>query len=313
MKDKKPLVNVVMITYGHEKFIAKAIEGVLMQQCDFNVELIIANDNSPDNTDEIIKSIIANHSNSSWISYSNHTSNKGMMLNFIWALKQVKGKYIALCEGDDYWTDPLKLQKEVDFLEKNKDVNIVHSDFDWFNESIGELTVNYYKSINYSLPEKYDIKHFFLNPKARTLTVCFRAINLIGFNKILSNNNWSVGDTPLLLYVVKDKKIGYINESTGVYRRGIETTSVSKNASKQFKYWLNASSKVKYFFYDYYGLNDKEIKKKLDNDYYDGMFNVAIPAKKYKYIVKSFLYKLFNFRLNKSNIGQLFYGLILNK
>lgn len=118
---KKPLVSVVMITYAHENFIEQAINGVLMQECDFDVELIIANDYSPDKTDEVIKDIIKNHPKASWIKYIKHKQNIGMMPNFIFALKQAQGKYLALCEGDDYWTDPLKLQKQVDFLEEKEE------------------------------------------------------------------------------------------------------------------------------------------------------------------------------------------------
>jgi glycosyltransferase involved in cell wall biosynthesis len=114
-------VSVCMITYGHEAFIEEAINGVLMQECNFNVELIITNDCSPDATDQVVKKIIENHPNASWIRYIKHEKNMGMMPNFVYTLKEAKGKYIALCEGDDYWTDPLKLQKQVDFLDENTD------------------------------------------------------------------------------------------------------------------------------------------------------------------------------------------------
>lgn len=114
-----PKVSVCMITYGHEKYIRQAIEGVLMQQCDFEVEFIVANDCSPDATGQVIKDIIKSHPRGSWIKYMRHDKNLGMMPNFIFAIQECKGEYIALCEGDDYWTDPFKLQKQVDFLENN--------------------------------------------------------------------------------------------------------------------------------------------------------------------------------------------------
>jgi glycosyltransferase involved in cell wall biosynthesis len=125
MNDKVK-VSVCMITYGHEKFIEQAINSVLMQECDFEVGLIIANDCSPDQTDEVIQNILENHAKASLIKYIKHDKNLGMMPNFIFALEQCKGDFIALCEGDDYWTDPLKLQKQVDFLEKNLDY-VIHS------------------------------------------------------------------------------------------------------------------------------------------------------------------------------------------
>src|SRR5690554_114420 len=98
------LISVVMITYGHEKYIHKAIEGVLMQQGGFDVEFIIADDHSPDNTEDIVKNIKNTHPKASCIKYTKHPVNKGMTQNFSWALKEATGKYIALCEGDDYWT-----------------------------------------------------------------------------------------------------------------------------------------------------------------------------------------------------------------
>ncbi len=117
--DYQPLVSVVMITYKHEAFIKQAIEGVLMQETNFGVELIIADDCSPDGTSEIVQGFINQHPNGYWIKYTRHSSNKGMSANFGWALNQAKGKYNALCEGDDYWTDPAKLQKQVNFLDSN--------------------------------------------------------------------------------------------------------------------------------------------------------------------------------------------------
>ena len=112
-------VSVCMITYGHENYIRESIEGILMQECDFDVELILSNDCSPDKTDEIIQDIIINHPKSGLIKYFKQDNNLGMMPNFIFAMNQCYGKYIALCEGDDYWTDPYKLQKQVDVLEAN--------------------------------------------------------------------------------------------------------------------------------------------------------------------------------------------------
>lgn len=113
------IVSVVMITYAHEKFIRQAVEGILMQNCNFEVELIISNDCSPDQTDDILQDILKNHPKASWIKYTRHSQNLGMMPNFLWSMQQTRGKYIAYCEGDDFWTDPFKLQKQVDFLNNN--------------------------------------------------------------------------------------------------------------------------------------------------------------------------------------------------
>lgn len=173
MKDSL-LVSVIMITYKHEAFIAEAISGVLMQEVNFPVELIIADDCSPDKTEEVISSFQA-HKNYHWIKYTRHQTNKGMMPNFIWALEQCKGKYIALCEGDDYWTDPYKLQKQVDFLESNEKYvltfhNVVSVDAD--NKPVDTFN---------RLPDKFkrDYKGIELmmgQGVLPTLTLCFRNV-----------------------------------------------------------------------------------------------------------------------------------------
>jgi glycosyltransferase involved in cell wall biosynthesis len=118
-------VSVVMVTYKHEQFIRAAVLSVIEQIGDFELELIVADDLSPDHTPDIVNELIANHPYGYRIKYTRHTYNKGMMPNFIWALEQCKGKYVALCDGDDYWTDPYKLQKQVDFLEANPEYVMV--------------------------------------------------------------------------------------------------------------------------------------------------------------------------------------------
>lgn len=123
-----PKVSVVTITYGHENYITQTLDGVLMQDYPGEIEFIIANDNSPDQTDIVIKNYLSSAKipENYEIKYTKHDANKGMMPNFIWALEHATGKYIALCEGDDYWTDPRKLQKQVEFLEANEEY-IIHS------------------------------------------------------------------------------------------------------------------------------------------------------------------------------------------
>ena len=117
---KQMKVSICMITYGHQDYIEQAINSVLNQKTNFDIELIVANDNSPDNTNEIVQRIITSHPKGNKILYLNNSINLGIMPNFVQALKKCSGKYIALCEGDDYWTNENKLQQQVDFLDKNE-------------------------------------------------------------------------------------------------------------------------------------------------------------------------------------------------
>jgi glycosyltransferase involved in cell wall biosynthesis len=138
MKSKNIKVSVVMITFNHENYIREAIEGVLMQETDFEMELIISNDCSTDATNIVIEDFLLNHPNAFKVKYFNQEKNLGMMPNFIFTLNQSKGNYIAICEGDDYWTDTYKLQKQVDFLEANPEY-VIHGGDAFFHRG-KELT-----------------------------------------------------------------------------------------------------------------------------------------------------------------------------
>ena len=105
-------VSVAMITYNHEKFIKDSLEGILMQQTNFDFNIVIRDDASTDKTNEIIQEYVAKFPDK--FDYKSHSSNIGMMPNFINALQSCESDYIALCEGDDYWTDKKKLQTRIE-------------------------------------------------------------------------------------------------------------------------------------------------------------------------------------------------------
>ncbi len=116
----KPLVSVWMVTYNHEKYIRQAIESILSQNVEFTYEIVIGEDCSTDNTRAILKELEAKHPNIIKPIY--HVENVGPSRNaYEFVLPACQGKYIAVLEGDDYWTDNNKLQKQIDFLEKNED------------------------------------------------------------------------------------------------------------------------------------------------------------------------------------------------
>jgi glycosyltransferase involved in cell wall biosynthesis len=121
---KNTLISVCMITYKHDAYIRDAIEGVLMQKGDFELELIVADDCSPDRTAMILEELQKTHPRGHCIRYKRHEKNLGIIPNFIWTLEQAKGDFIALCEGDDYWTDPDKLQKQITFLNAHSEYNL---------------------------------------------------------------------------------------------------------------------------------------------------------------------------------------------
>ena len=124
--NSEPKVSIVCITYNHEQFIRQALESFVMQEADFDFEVIVSDDCSIDKTGEIIKEF--EQAYPKIIKSVCQKKNLGAISNFIDVLSRVKSNYVALCEGDDYFTDPCKLQKQVDFLEANPDFSVcLHS------------------------------------------------------------------------------------------------------------------------------------------------------------------------------------------
>jgi len=117
MNGTEIVVSICCITYNHEKFIAQAIDSFLMQQTNFRFEIIIGDDCSTDDTLLIINQFSVRYPGK--IKVLTSPENIGIHRNFIRCVEACKGTYIALCEGDDYWTDNYKLQKQVDFLKSN--------------------------------------------------------------------------------------------------------------------------------------------------------------------------------------------------
>ncbi|BFM42281.1 hypothetical protein CFS9_09220 [Flavobacterium sp. CFS9] len=210
-----PKVSVCMITYGHENYILQAIEGVLMQKCDFEIELIIANDCSPDKTDIIIKEFIDNHPKKSCVKYFNHENNLGMMPNFIFAIKHCSGQYTALCEGDDYWTDPLKLQKQINFLETNLDYVLCFHEVNILKPN-GEITEDFITK----LPENYETLETLakLGNYIHTPSVVFRnVIHEFPFEFQCT----PIGDYFLYLMLAEHGKLKILDEKMAIYRYGV--------------------------------------------------------------------------------------------
>lgn len=142
--DAFPLVCVDMITYNQEAYIEKAIESVLMQQTTFKFVLVICEDCSTDATREIVKRYQKNHPDK--IILKLPENNLGMLYNETSNVALCNSKYLAWCEGDDYWTDPFKLQKQVDFLENNPDYVLCFHQMQ-VQEPDGKLTPDYITNV----------------------------------------------------------------------------------------------------------------------------------------------------------------------
>lgn len=229
----KPLVSVIMITYGHEKYIEEAIRGVFLQKTNFPFELIISNDKSPDSTDEIVKNIIKYAPENISVNYIHHPENIGMHHNFTSALRTAQGKYIAVCEGDDYWTDENKLKKQIDFLEKNEDFTLTFHNVFIRNGETLSTDLDYEKRL--SSKDVYTIDDLSKGNFIHTLSVVFR-------NMDIQFPEWYytsfLGDYPIWMWLSKKGKIKYFPKKMGVYRENVGVWSGKSQEEREFKTML---------------------------------------------------------------------------
>jgi glycosyltransferase involved in cell wall biosynthesis len=248
---KNPLVSAHMITYNHEPYIAQAIEGVMIQETDFPIELVIGEDCSTDRTREIVLDYQEKYPEI--IRVITSKVNVGAHQNSLRTQKACRGKYIAFCEGDDYWTDPLKLQKQVELLETNPDYGLVHTEYDVLIDKTGGRILSKNKRQSIHIPQGDVFEKLLYANFIVTCTVCLRR-NL--FQKYveyeLIKQNFKQGDLYIWLEVAQHSKVAYINESTTTYRVVEESASHFKSPQKAYDFFLSYWSLNQYFLAKYY-------------------------------------------------------------
>ena len=215
----KPLVSVCCLSFNHQKHIRECLDGFIMQKTNFVFEVLIHDDASTDKTAKIIKEYEDKYPDIIKPIYQTQNKySKGIGVTVTYNFPRATGMYIAMCEGDDYWIDPLKLQRQVDFLENNPDYNFSVSAYNTINDK-GKIEIgeSFKRKTDNLLIRDYIAKRF-----SQTSTFVFR-------------NNFELpswiaevyaSDQAMLLLIAKDKKIKYHREVFSVYRihsKGIDT------------------------------------------------------------------------------------------
>lgn len=235
-----PMVSITCIAYNHEKYISQAIDSFLIQETDFPFEIIIHDDASTDNTQEIIKHYAKKYPNliRTILQKENHWLGKGINATTTIVWPSAKGKYIAWCEGDDYWTDPLKLQKQVDFLEGHESYSGIHSKVAYIDKDNNHLGYSdrvqpNFESISFGELVQKNVIH--------TCSFLFKKESLLYGDKYLWEITPEFHDIYLFLGVALKGRIKYLNEHTATYRRfvGIMQTFTKESVLKASFNYLN--------------------------------------------------------------------------
>ena len=224
-KINQPLLSICCITYNHKNYISNAIDSFLMQKTNFSVEICIGEDDSTDGTREICKKYATKYpekirlflrNRSDKIFIEGHETGR---YNFIETLKKCKGKYIALCDGDDFWIDPLKLQKQFDYLETNSDVSLCYHKVESGNRKIDE---NIYKIKNdlstAFIPTSSVV---FVNKKEIVNKIKNHVVNIISADQYLFYLCTFIGKVELMDFVggVYNQTENSISKSIGIHSK----------------------------------------------------------------------------------------------
>lgn len=227
---EKPLVCVDMITYNQEQYIGQAIESILMQRTNFKFVLVIGEDFSTDSTRKIVKEYQKQHPDKIIVKLPEE--NLGMLYNETTNIAICESKYVAWCEGDDYWTDPLKLQKQVDFLENNSEYVLCFHKMEILKNS-GELVDDFITNVPDSHETIEDLAQH--GNYIHTPSAIFR--NLI-LEFPFEYYECCVADYFTYMMLGKFGKFKKLDEVMAVYREGIGTFS-GEIRTKRSRYNVN--------------------------------------------------------------------------
>ncbi len=263
------MVSICCIVYNQEPYIRRCLDGFVMQKANFHFEAIVHDDASTDGSADIIREYAEKYPDiikPIFEAENQYSKRDGSLRRIMDA--HMCGKYIAYCEGDDYWIDPLKLQKQVDYMEKHANCSLVYSKNLCYDQEKQKVLYVYGKQRS-SLSERL-IGECFVG----TCTTLLRRKDYLDYLKEInpSSHNWLMGDIPLWLYL-GTKGVGYMfNECFATYRILQTSASHSPNIDLSIKRIRNTCD-IYLFFAEKYGLKTPVVISKWEGGYWFRVYN----------------------------------------
>jgi glycosyltransferase involved in cell wall biosynthesis len=280
----EPRVSVQVTTYQHAPYIGRCLDGILMQQTSFPIEILVGDDESTDGTREICLRYAERHPDRIRLFLCrrelSHVPWHGndIMLNGYWLFCASRGKYLAICEGDDYWTDPLKLEKQVDALERRPEVGLVHSDADYFFVATGQRIANYGASRGhrYSTSGEWVHDRFMASEyPIISCTVLFtrRLLDAIDYGEWLF---FQSADTYLWMEFSRHAQFLYLPGSTAVRQLLRESVSQSADPRRILAFRLSGYALFRHFLQKYRHPDDAV--RRIETACLKGIWHLALRA-----------------------------------
>lgn len=237
--DEEIMVAIQCITYNHRPYIQQCLDGFIMQQTNFRFVAIVHDDASTDGTTDVVREYAQKYPDIIYpIIQKENQYSKDLNIIRIALDREMKGKYIASCEGDDYWTDPFKLQKQVDFLESHPDYSMCfHQASRHFqNSSKPDEPYSIIEDKDYTGLEMFDRRH---RPPTASIVMKKSVIDSSVYKDFIKHN-LSFGDLPIFFSCAHCGKVRGMTDIMSVYRMhegGI--TQVLKHDDKKYLKFAN--------------------------------------------------------------------------
>ncbi len=248
----QPVVSVRCITYNHENYIAQALDGFLMQKTNFPFEVIVHDDASPDKTADIVREYekkypaIIKAIYQTENQYSKRDGTIARIMN-----EACKGKYIALCEGDDYWIDENKLQMQVDFLEENPEYGMCfHGALEHFEDgTVIDCSVSKHKVFSRLKTKRYSGREIILNWIIPTASIVMRSVLILDglHQKVMCDQRIIAGDKVFWLLAITRSKVWCISKTMSIYRRHRGGVIYSFSFERGFMNFFQLEALIEYF------------------------------------------------------------------
>ena len=263
---RKADIDVVVLTYNHALYIDRNIRSILGQKTKYSFNVLIADDCSTDGSRELIQGWVEKDERVFLVGTS---KNVGSVENARNVISYCQSDYLALCEGDDFWIDPNKLQTQLDFLKEHPDYGMVHGDVSYFYQGKNQLGGSANKSQGVIFPTGFIFEQYLTNKKLfiYTATVMIhRELFIRSTNYDLFNERgWLAQDLPTWLELSQHTKIGYIDRVLSGYRLANE--SASRSVSSEYIHQFHQSVfQIRYYYWERYS-GKEELKSKLDYMY----------------------------------------------
>lgn len=333
-KNYQYMVGVQCMTFNQSRYILDTLNGFVMQQTNFPFVIMVVDDASTDGEQEVIAKYISEQFDTAdssvayekktdyaHISYAQHKTNKNCYIAVLYLKENLYSqgksedkllflsewrdniKYETLCEGDDYWIHPQKLQIQVDFLEKNEEYGLVYGKAKTYiqnNNNWGDTIGS----------KRECFEDLLLENNIPTLTTMYRVCALEGYDKLVDNErrnrNWKMGDYPMWLFISMSYKIHFFDETLAVYRVLDNSASHSIDYEKNIEF-LSSTFSISSFFYKMRQPVSVSIKMIHENHLHE-LYHLAIENKKWK-DAKDYFSKIQNPTIKERLINFIFCSL----